>query len=59
VNQLIYDERNLVEKADNLTTRQVIIAHNYLILQRYHTVGIKKDLTDRVSLYYKTYPARE
>ena len=59
VNQLIYDERNLIEKADKLTTRRDSIAQNYLILQRYHGVWRKKDLTDGVSLYYKTYPARE
>ena len=55
----MYDERNLIEKADKLTTRRVSIAQNYLILQRYHIVGSKKDLTDSVGLYYKTYPARE
>ena len=50
---------NLIEKADELTTRLFIIAHNDLILQRYHIVWSKKDLTDMPGLYYKTYPARE
>ena len=59
VKQFIYDVRNLIEKADKVTTRRDSIAQNYLILQRYHIVSNKKDLTERVCLYYKTYPARE